>query len=366
MTGPGAVHEAARLVPLVLLEHREGARVELRVLTAGIERRHAADRERPSPVADVDQQEAQALEERHVVGDRVAVGENPGRVAEVEVDEAGHVIPSSEVQPQDVVPEVEQELLHLVGERVRLDQRHAADPLLGPTARPRYGLERVAPPLRFLRRLRLGDIDGERVAEPLRLHLMGDHRQVEQRGGGERFAGEDPGLGEMEAAHAVPDHGARGLDPHPAAALPVLVGELAVERRDDVADPGHEVRPAVRHRVLEVEHHAGGARVQHLDHQLGVVGRTRHLIALVEAPARQLDAPVSLGGRRGRQVIGELAGVRGRQDLETTSRQRLLARRECEMQRLVEILESLRQISLGCEVAWWAIDGRIDHVSPRL
>src|SRR5207244_9606327 len=88
--------------------------------------------------------------------------------------------------------------------------------------------------------------------------------------------------------------------------------------------------------------------------------------ALVEAPARQLDAPVSLGGRRGRQVIGELAGVRGRQDLETTSRQRLLARRECEMQRLVEILESLRQISLGCEVAWWAIDGRIDHVSARL
>src|SRR2546426_6502483 len=35
MTGPGAVHEAARLVALVLLEYREGASVELRVLAAG-------------------------------------------------------------------------------------------------------------------------------------------------------------------------------------------------------------------------------------------------------------------------------------------------------------------------------------------
>ena len=51
VAGPRPVHQAVRLVFLVLLEHLEGARVQLDILAAGVQRRHAADRQHPPLVA---------------------------------------------------------------------------------------------------------------------------------------------------------------------------------------------------------------------------------------------------------------------------------------------------------------------------
>ena len=76
-------------------------------------------------------------------------------------------------------------------------------------------------------------------------------------------------------------------------ALRVAVGEFAAQRREDVGHALQQVRPGVGVRVLEVEHHPGRAGVEHLDHQLGVVGGPGHLVALVGAPGGQLDAPVA-------------------------------------------------------------------------
>jgi len=70
-----------------------------------------------------------------------------------------------------------------------------------------------------------------------------------------------------------------------AAALQVAVREPPGECFVDVVHAAHQVRPRVRHRIFQVEHHAGGARVEHLHHQLGVVRGPGHLVALILAPA---------------------------------------------------------------------------------
>ncbi len=300
-------------------------------------------------MADPDHEVAHALEERHVVGNGVAVGQHPARVLERVVDQARHVVPAAQVQAQDVVAQRVEELLHLVGERMGLDQRHAADGVAGPATRLGHRLEGVAPPHRLLRRLRLGDVDAQRVPHALGLDLVDDEREVEQRGRGEP-AGGHAGLGEVEAAHPAPDDGRAGRDAHPAPALRVLVGQAAVERRDDVGDAPHELGPAVRHRVLEVEHDPGGPGVEHLDHQLGVVGRAGHLVALVAAPGRQLDAPRVAGRGRGWEVIGQGPAMGRGQHRHAARRQGVAARGEPGVQRQVELHEAARQVALGLEV----------------
>ena len=104
------------------------------------------------------------------------------------------------------------------------------------------------------------------------------------------------GLRKMQTANAVPHDRRARLDADRARRAWIVVRQLAVERGDDVVVAEHEVIPRVGHRVFEIEHHAGRAGVEHLDDELGVVGGSGHLIALICAPRRQLDAPV---GRRG-------------------------------------------------------------------
>ena len=85
------------------------------------------------------------------------------------MDQAGHVIPAAQIQPEDVVAQVVEELLHLKGHRMRLDQRHALDVIAG--AKPlavASRLKHVAPPQRLVGRLGLGNVDRERMLEPRR------------------------------------------------------------------------------------------------------------------------------------------------------------------------------------------------------
>ena len=77
----------------------------------------------------------------------------------------------------------------------------------------------------------------------------------------------------------------------------------------DVVDAKLKMVPDVRHRVFEVQHHSGRAGIQHFYHQLGVVCRAGHLVALVLAPLRQRDAPFAGRRFRRRKMIRQLTPV---------------------------------------------------------
>src|SRR2546429_1817572 len=69
-------------------------------------------------VANLRNQIAQVLEKRDVVRNRVAVRQHPLRILQVEVDQAGHVVPAPEVQSDNMRSEEHtselQSRLHLV------------------------------------------------------------------------------------------------------------------------------------------------------------------------------------------------------------------------------------------------------------
>ncbi len=72
------------------------------------------------------------------------------------------------------------ELFHLKRQRMRFHQRHALDGIGGKTLGARDHLEKIAPPQRFIRGFRLGDVEAKRMLQRVEIHLVGDHRDVEQ------------------------------------------------------------------------------------------------------------------------------------------------------------------------------------------
>jgi len=77
MTRPGPIHQAVRLILLVLLEDLQRPLVQRRVGPARIEGRHAADGEHAALVADLRHHLAQGLEKGDIVGNGVAVRQDP-------------------------------------------------------------------------------------------------------------------------------------------------------------------------------------------------------------------------------------------------------------------------------------------------
>ena len=63
----------------------------------------------------------------------------------------------------------------------------------------------------------------------------------------------------MQSARACEDHRLTLVDPNLLIALLVEVSQLAAKCRMDVVDAKLEMVPDVRHRVFEVQHHAGRA-----------------------------------------------------------------------------------------------------------
>src|SRR3954465_6921295 len=80
-------------------------------------------------------------------------------------------------------------------------------------------------------------------------------------------------LRKMQSTRAGEDHGRALIDSDLLISFLIEVSQLAAKGRMDVANAKLEIVPEVRHRVFEVEHHAGRAGVQHLDHELRVVCR---------------------------------------------------------------------------------------------
>ena len=118
MPGPCAVHQAIRFVFLVFLQGCQRPPVQFRSLTAGVERGHAANRQHAAFVANLRHEFTQVLKKWHVVRDRIAVRQHPCRVIEIEVNQAGHVIPAAKIQSEDVFAQVIEKFLHLKRQRM--------------------------------------------------------------------------------------------------------------------------------------------------------------------------------------------------------------------------------------------------------
>ena len=87
-----------------------------------------------------------SVEKGDIVRDGVAIGKHPGGIVEVEVDQAGHVVPAAEIQAEDVLAKVIKEFLDLVGQWVRLHEGHALDVVARPSSGFGYCLEQITPP----------------------------------------------------------------------------------------------------------------------------------------------------------------------------------------------------------------------------
>src|SRR5438552_15388319 len=113
---------------------------------------------------------------------------------------------------------------------------------------------------------------------------------------GTQFALNEPALMQMQTPRTNPNHGVAGLNTHGTAALGILINERATERLQDIFDSQALMVPLIRGGILEVEHHAGRAGIQHLDDQFRVIGWPGHLIALIRAPYRYFNTPILARG----------------------------------------------------------------------
>ena len=179
--------------------------------------------------------------------------------------------------------------------------------------------------------------------ERRRVGLVGDQGDVEERRW-KQLPVENARLVQMQPARAGEDDGLALFDGDGAVALAIEIGQRSAQRRENVLTATHDVGPGVGGGVFQVQHHAGRSRVQHLDHQLGVVSRAGHLVALVTAPLGQLNAPVAARGLRRLKVCGQATLVGFLQHANAPLHQRLLARGECAVQRQQELEESRRQV----------------------
>jgi len=142
------------------------------------------------------------------------------------------------------------------------------------------------------------------------IDLVSDHGHVEERRR-HALSLDHPCLLQVKTAGPRQNDGLALVDGDFSIALFVLVGELGPQGGDDVVDALDDVRPGIGDRVFQVQHHAGSPGIQHLDHELGVVGRPRHLVALILTPAGQRDFPAAGGCLRGRQIVGQPSLVGG-------------------------------------------------------
>ena len=197
------------------------------------------------------------------------------------------------------------------------------------------------------------------MLQRVELDLVGEQRHVEQRARhGLGLVAEHSALVQVQAAHAQPDHGLAGLDADRAFALFVFVGQCAAQCGENVAHAQALVPPLVHRGVFQVEHDARRAGVEHLHHQLGFIGGTGHLVALVLAPLRNRNLPqLALGlacGKMRRQV----AMMRRLQRSLAPGRQLLLPGSEALVQRQQKLQKPLWQLRSGVRAAGRTIQAK--------
>ena len=75
----------------------------LGIFPARVKRGHAANRKCSAFVTNFRQQLPQPLEEGHIVRNRIAIRKHPFGIVQIEVDQAGHVVPAAQIQAEDVL-----------------------------------------------------------------------------------------------------------------------------------------------------------------------------------------------------------------------------------------------------------------------
>ena len=166
----------------------------------------------------------------------------------------------------------------------------------------------------------------------------------------------------VQTTRTYPDHCRFRLDADQLVPLLVEIGQRPTQRLHDVLHPNPLMLPFVDHGIFQVKHHAGRARVQHFHHQVGIVGWTGHLVALVLAPFRQFDSPAP-PYRVSWKPVGRLLPLMGfRQNLLAFLDQRPLPDSKAPMQWRQKLQKSLRQVMLGVKcgrrtICLKAIDG---------
>src|SRR5271170_1020157 len=132
-----------------------------------------------------------------------------------------------------MVAQVVGELFERERKRMGLDERHALDVILRLSLELGERLQHVAPPERFLGRLRFRNVHRKRMFQAREVELVDEQREIEERGRGQ-LAAEKAGLIEVQSADACESHRLGSADTDGSAALLILERELAVQRRDDV------------------------------------------------------------------------------------------------------------------------------------
>ena len=160
----------------------------------------------------------------------------------------------------------------------------------------------------------------------------------------------------MQAARPRENHRRARIDADGLVALAVEIGQRPASASRMFSMPRRLCSQELAVGVFEIEHHAGSAGIQHLHHEFGVIGRTGHLVALIRAPRRQLDAPGICRGHRRRQVVRKLAGVRFNQGAIAAGNESTLARGERSMEWHEEFNEVLREIARGIKVGRGGVD----------
>ena len=224
MPRPRAIHQRIRFVFLVLGQNLQRSRVQFRVFAARIERGHAADRQHPVLVANPRHQVAQILEKGHVVWNRVAIGQHPLRIFQIEVNQAGHVVPAAQIQAENVITQIPGKLFHLKCQRMRFHQRHALDRIRRRSLQSRNHLEEIAPPQRFVRRFRFRNVNAQRMLQRIEVRLIRNHRHVKERCG-QQFARQNSRLMQMQPARPRENYRRAGVDAHGLVAFAVKISE---------------------------------------------------------------------------------------------------------------------------------------------
>src|SRR5262249_16247850 len=107
---------------------------------------------------------------------------------------------------------------------------------------------------------------------------------------------------EVQAARTRENNGAAWLDAYFRVSLAIEVGEASFKSREHVVDSATGVLPLIGLGIFEVQHNARSAGVEHVHDEVGVVGGSGHLVALIRAPGRQFDSPWLHGCDRRRQI----------------------------------------------------------------
>ncbi len=160
----------------------------------------------------------------------------------------------------------------------------------------------------------------------------------------------------MQTARPRENHRCAGVDAHRLVTLAVKISESPRQRFQNVLYTLRVVFPHVRSRIFQVQHYAGRAGIEHLHHEFCVIRRPSHLIPLVRAPRRQLDAPGTHGPDRRWQVGRNFSRVRFRLRVFAPRHERPLPQRQRRVKRGQKIQKPFWEIALRVKVCRSSID----------